>query len=73
MRADETKYSQKIAGAKGNYDWSVRFDKTGDGFVGISQFDGERIKDRILLSPQQMRALAAFAAPLSKARSTESK
>ena len=49
-----TTYSEKIKGSERNYDWQVRFDLT-DGFLGITQFEGETVKDRVLLSPAQAR------------------
>jgi len=54
-----TTYSEKIKGSEGNYDWEVRFDLT-DGFLGITQFEGQTVKDRVLLSPAQVRQLLAF-------------
>ena len=56
-----TTYSEKIKGSEGNYDWQVRFDLT-DGFLGITQFEGETVKDRVLLSPAQARELVNFVA-----------
>ena len=61
---ERTSYSKNIAGAKGNYDWSVKFDRTG-GFIGITQLDGARVKDRVLLSPKQMSELMAFAGTIT--------
>lgn len=54
-----TTYSNKIAGEKRNYDLPVRFDLT-DGFLGITQFEGDVVKDRALLSPKQVRELVDF-------------
>ena len=54
-----TYYSEKIRGAQGNYGWAVGFDIT-DGYIGITQFDGETVKDRVLLSPAQARELVEF-------------
>jgi hypothetical protein len=56
----ETKYSDKIAGDKGNYNCEVRFDLTENKYLGITQFDGDTVKDRVLLSPKQVKALIAF-------------
>lgn len=56
----KTYYSEKIKGTRRNYDWAVGFDLT-DGFLGITQFDGETVKDRVLLSPAQVRELLNFA------------
>ncbi|KKL04119.1 hypothetical protein LCGC14_2619270 [marine sediment metagenome] len=62
---DLTTYSSKIPGDKGNYDWECSFDKTGKGgsvrgYLGITTFEGGTIKDRILLSPDQVQELAKF-------------
>lgn len=54
-----TYYSEKIEGARGNYDWPARFDVT-DGYIGITQYDGEAVKDRVLLSPKQVKELLNF-------------
>jgi hypothetical protein len=54
-------YSEKINGSPRNYGWAVRFDLS-DGFLGITQFEGETVKDRVLLSPAQMRQLVEFVA-----------
>jgi hypothetical protein len=37
------------------YAWTVIFDQSGDGYLGVSQNT-----DRVLLSPAQVRALLAF-------------
>lgn len=63
-RRGHTYYSKKVKGAQGNYDWPVRFDRT-DGYIGVNQYDGEALKDRVLLSPAQVRELVKFAS-LSK-------
>lgn len=54
-----TRYSEKLKGARGNYNWAARFDIT-DGYLGITQFDGEAVKDRVLLSPAQVQELLEF-------------
>lgn len=59
METGITTYSKDIPGARGNYEWPVRFDVT-DGFVGVTQFDGNKVKDRVLLSPEQVKKLIAF-------------
>lgn len=59
MSAGETKYSDKIPGDRGNYKWSVQLDLT-DGYLGITQFDGDEVKERVLLSPKQVEALLDF-------------
>jgi hypothetical protein len=56
-----TYYGEKIKGSPGNYGWQVRFDVT-NGYLGISQYDGEILKDRVLLSPAQVRQLVEFVA-----------
>jgi len=61
MMKGRTDYSEKIKGSPRNYNWAVRFDLT-DGYLGITQFDGEAVKDRVLLSPSQVRDLLNFAA-----------
>jgi len=58
-RKNEVEYSEKIEGTRGNYHWPVRFDYHG-GFVGIDQWDGDKITDRVLLSPVQVKALISF-------------
>lgn len=54
-----TRYSEKIKGDRGNFDWEVRFDVTG-GHLGITQFEGAAVKDRVLLSPAQVQELLDF-------------
>lgn len=54
-----TIYSDQIAGARGNYNWPVRFDST-DGHLGITQTEGDKVKDRVLLSPKQVQELIKF-------------
>lgn len=54
-----TRYSEKIKGDKRNYDWLARFDMTG-GYLGITQLEGETVKDRVLLSPAQVKELLDF-------------
>lgn len=55
LSADEARYSEKIPGEAGNYDWPARFDISGCGFLGISQNN-----ERVLLSPKQVRELLKF-------------
>lgn len=60
-----TTYSEKIPGAHRNWNWPVRFDSSGGkvrGCLGITQWNGEddRIIDRVLLSPAQVRELIEF-------------
>lgn len=59
MAKGDTVYSTKVPGARGNYEWPVRFDKS-DGYVGINQYDGDKLTDRVLLSAKQVRELIAF-------------
>ena len=68
-----TRYGGKIDGDSGNYGWHVRFDANDDGYVGISQYDGQTLTDRVLLSPNQVRALVTFVGKRSagRARSEE--
>lgn len=54
-----TRYSDKIEGDRGNYKWDASFDLTG-GYLGITQAEDGKIKDRVLLSPKQVNELAAF-------------
>jgi hypothetical protein len=56
----QTKYSDKVAGDKGNYNWDVRFDLTEGKYLGITQYDGDVVKDRVLLTLKQVKALIAF-------------
>jgi hypothetical protein len=61
MARGDTTYSDEVPGERMNYDWAVRFDKT-DGFIGITQYDEHgKLKDRVLLSPDQLKALVVFA------------
>lgn len=55
-----TTYSDKIKGSRGNYGWEVRFDLTDNEYLGITQFDGETVNDRVLLSPAQVKELVSF-------------
>ena len=50
-----TRYSDRIKGQRENWIHGVEFDDT-NGFIGISQFQGERLIDRVLLSPAQVTA-----------------
>ncbi len=51
-------YSDKIPGDPDNFNWEVRFDKSREGYVGITQYDDEL--SRVLLSPRQVAALRKF-------------
>lgn len=57
MRGEEMRYSEIIKGVPRNFNWSVRYDLTADGFLGITQFDGDKVTDRVLLSPNQVDQL----------------
>jgi hypothetical protein len=59
MAKGQTHYSDEIPGAKQNYNFSVTFDLT-DGFLGIVQKDAGVVKDRVLLSPEQVEELTKF-------------
>lgn len=67
MAKGDTLYSERFKGARGNYDWEARFDMT-DGYVGITQFEGAAVKDRVLLSPAQTQALLDFVGKKKTAR-----
>jgi hypothetical protein len=54
-----TRYSDKIKGSRGNFDLLARFDLT-NGHLGITQFEGDAVKDRVLLSPAQVQELLNF-------------
>lgn len=54
-----TEYSKEVPGCKGNYGWTAQFDIT-DGFLRIVQKDGPDIKEAVLLSPRQVKAMLAF-------------
>ena len=63
-----TTYSEKIKGSPGNYGWEARFDLTDNEYLGITQFDGETVKDRVLLSPAQVKELVNFVSGKKTAR-----
>lgn len=54
-------YSERVKGERANHGHTCRFDVM-DGFVGITQFEGDtdQVTDRVLLSPRQWAALVAF-------------
>jgi hypothetical protein len=55
-----TRYSKQIEGSKFNYNWPVRFDSTKE-TIGIDQFDETgKVKDRILLTREQVTEFIAF-------------
>lgn len=55
-----TYYSDRFKGTPGNYNWEVSFDLT-DGYLGINQIEDGKVKDRVLLSPAQVKELVNFA------------
>lgn len=59
---DDVWYSPVIAGDDGNYGQPVRFDRTRDGYVGITQTTTDSSAARVLLTSEQMRALVKFVA-----------
>jgi hypothetical protein len=59
MAKGQTHYSEKINGARGNYNWPVRFEVT-DGYLGIWQYEDGKVKDCVLLSPKQVSELTKF-------------
>lgn len=54
-----TRYSEKVKGDRGNFNWLARFDLSG-GYLGITQFEGDAVTDRVLLSPAQVQQLVDF-------------
>ena len=55
-----SEFSRQIPGTRGNFHWPVRFDIL-DGYVGISQLHPAGGQwERVLLSPNQVSALAKF-------------
>ena len=55
----DTRYSKRIKGAPSNWNLAARFDLT-EGHLGIVNFDGPKVTDRVLLSPEQVRELRKF-------------
>lgn len=60
MRKDETVYSDMIEGDKTNHEMPVRFDLSGCGYVRVVQYDGEMVKDVVLMTPKQFNELVKF-------------
>lgn len=56
---DRIYFSGKVRGERRNFNHAVRFDFQ-DGFVGIIQYEGESVADRVLLSPAQFKVLEKF-------------
>ncbi len=59
MVKGRTYYSEDCEGNRRNYGWPVRYDVT-DGYIGVTQMDGNKVKDRVLLSPKQVKKLVEF-------------
>ena len=59
MPAGRTTYSKRFDGDRGNFKWPARYDLT-DRYLGITQFEGDQVKDRVLLSPDQVKELIDF-------------
>lgn len=60
QRQEITEYSERIEGDRWNWDKAMRFDVT-DGYVGITSFDDDgHVIQRVLLTPQQIKALIRF-------------
>lgn len=51
-----TRYSDRFEGDAGNGRLDAAYDLSGNGYLGISQTDGERV----LLTPDQVKRLLAF-------------
>lgn len=56
---DEIKYTEKLKGDDGNYDWVARLDLD-RGYLGVTQWVDNGKIERVLLSPAQVDALLAF-------------
>jgi hypothetical protein len=67
MATGRTHYSEKIKGNRGNHNFQARLDLS-DGYLGITQWDGESITDRVLLSPTQVQELLDFVGKKKSAR-----
>ena len=55
----EIKYTEKLKGDDGNYDWPARFDLD-RGYLGVTQWVDNGKIECVLLSPAQVDALLAF-------------
>lgn len=62
--SDTTEYSDRFAGDKRNHNLPVRFDMTTGGYLGITQWDSDstKVRDRVLLSPEQVEHLMVWVA-----------
>jgi hypothetical protein len=58
--SDDIRYSDLFDGDERNHKLALRFDQYRDGCVGISHNDRGAWKDRVLLTPEQVRALNEF-------------
>lgn len=67
MGTGRTHYSEKIEGNRGNHNFQARFDLS-DGYLGITQWDGESLTDRVLLTPKQVQELIEFVGKKKPAR-----
>lgn len=56
---DEIKYTEKLKGDDGNYDWVARYDLD-SGYLGITEWVDNGKIERVLLSPNQVDALLDF-------------
>lgn len=56
------RYAASIPGDRGNYHWSVAFDISTNGYLGVTQ-DADGVTSRVLLSPKQAAALMMFLHP----------
>jgi hypothetical protein len=54
-----TRYSARIKGQASNWDLAAKFDMTA-GHLGITNYDGPKVTNRVLLSPEQVRELKKF-------------
>lgn len=59
MVKGRTYYSEEIKGDRRNYGWPVTYDVT-DGHLGVTQTENGKVRDRVLLSPAQAKALVKF-------------
>lgn len=68
----ETRYGAVIQGNPANHKRAVRFDYSPRGYIGITAYEVDgSVDDRVLLTPQQMKALIVFAK--SRGRTTAGK
>lgn len=60
--AGRTFYSQDFPGDDSNYNWPASVSVTAPGYVRIAQSKDRQDDEVVLLSPEQWRAIVAFAA-----------